>query len=391
MEQDFEKQKAKGIYLGGKELLLARIALLVCFSLSVLFAASVARSAPGPRPVILEQLVAAKDVCAWPKLTLAGNGDVIAAIYNRPAHGVLPGDVEIHASTDGGRTWAKRGTATRHEGDTARFNHALGRASNGDLHVVSGGWSYHPRDEKGAYKKKKLLRPTASRSSDAGRTWTISEKFPDGADGMTLVPFGNIETGADGALRVAAYSYNSTAKPRVDVCYTAVSRDNGSTWTLGSVVGQPAANETDVVHLGGGKWLAAARNLGRPNDRGHSTDIYASDDDAKTWRLLATPTVANQIPADLLKLADGRVLMTYGDRRGPKFFVGGRISADAGKTWSTPFVLAKGLASSDSGYPSSVQLADGTIVTAYYASKSTLYAGYQLGVVRWRLQEGANP
>jgi hypothetical protein len=33
-----------------------------------------------------------------------------------------------------------------------------------------------------------------------------------------------------------------------------------------------------------------------------------------------------------------------------------------------------------------VQLADGTIVTGYYAAKSRDYDGYQLGVVRWRLR-----
>ncbi len=338
------------------------------------------------RAVGIEQLVAVRDICAWPKLTLAANGDIVAAVYNQPAHGALPGDVEVHASADGGRTWTKRGTATRHEGDTGRLNHSIGRSAKGDLIVVSGGWSFHPRDAQGAYKKKKLLRPTASRSNDGGRTWMIAENFPDGADGMTLVPFGNVETGADGALRVAAYSYNTTVSPRVDVCYTALSRDNGATWTLGGVIGRPAANETDIVHLGGGKWLAAARNLGRPGERGHSTDIYASDDDANTWRLIATPTLGNQHPGDLLKLADGRVLLTFGDRRGPDFGVGGSISADGGKSWSKPFQLAAGLATRDSGYPSSVQLTDGTIVTGYYASKSKQYDGYQFGVVRWRLE-----
>ncbi|MSU49646.1 MAG: exo-alpha-sialidase [Opitutus sp.] len=363
----------------------------LCLSFPFLIAASGASAAPEPRAVILEQLVAVKDVCAWPKLALTPKGEVIAAIYNRPTHGAQPGDVEIHASTDGGRTWAKRGTATRHAGETARFNHAVGVNRRGEILVVSGGWSYQSPDAKGATKKKKLLRPTASRSIDGGRTWTISEKFPDGADGMTLVPFGNIETGADGALRVAAYSYNTTVSPRVDVCYTAVSLDHGASWTLGSVVGRPAANETDVLHLGAGKWLAAARNLGRTGERGHSTDIYVSEDDAKSWHLLATPTVGNQHPADLLRLADGRVLLTYGDRRGPKFGVDGCISADGGKTWSAPLQLANGFASRDSGYPSSVQLADGTIVTGYYASKSTLYDGYQMGVVRWRLAEGPAP
>ena len=364
---------------------------LICHGFTFIFTAILVEAGPEPRAEILEHVVAVKDVCAWPKLALTPKGEVIAAIYNRPTHGVQPGDVEIHASTDGGRTWAKRGTATRHEGETARFNHAVGVSSRGEILVVSGGWSYHPTDAKGAAKKKKLLRPTASRSADGGRTWTISGKFPDGADGMTLVPFGNIETGADGALRVAAYSYNTAVSPRVDVAYTAVSVDQGASWTLGGVIGRPAANETDVLHLGGGKWLAAARNLGRTGERGHSTDIYASDDDANSWRLLATPTVGNQHPADLLKLADGRVLLTYGDRRGPKFGVSGHISADGGRTWSAPLKLATGFGSRDSGYPSSVQLADGLIVTGYYASMSTLYAGYQMGVVRWRLAEGPAP
>jgi hypothetical protein len=340
---------------------------------------------PGPNIALLDQIVAIKDVCAWPKLTLMPNGDLIAAVYNRPVHGVLPGDVDIYASNDGGQSWSKRGTATRHEGDSARFNHAIGVTRGGDLLVVSGGWTYHPRDDKGAYKKKKLLRPTASRSSDGGRTWTVSEKFPDGADGMTLVPFGNVETGADGALRVAAYSYNSTIKPRVDICYTAVSKDNGSTWMLGSVIGQPAANETDVVHLGGGRWLAAARNLGPAGARGHSTDIYASDDDARTWRLIASPTESNQHPADLLKLADGRVLLTYGDRRTADRGVNICVSSDGGKTWTESVRITRDV-SGDCGYPSSAQLKDGTIVTVFYAAKTKSYDKYQMGAVRWRLE-----
>lgn len=353
-----------------------------------------AANPPAPQVDVLEQVVAVKDVCAWPKLTVTAAGELLAAIYNRPTHGRLPGDVDVYVSTDGGSSWKKRSTATRHEGDSARFNHSIGIARNGDVMVVSGGWTYS-RDSQGAYQKKKLLRPTASRSTDGGRTWTISERFPDGSDGMTLVPFGNVETGADGALRVAAYSYNTTVQPRVDVCYTAVSRDQGATWTLGSIIGQPMANETDVLHLGGGGWLAAARNLGMNAQREgrasanrsadpHSTDIYASDDDAKTWRLIASPVGAAQHPADLLKLADGRVLLTIGDRRADKG-VNVHLSADGGKTWTEGARISRGV-SGDCGYPSTAQLADGTLVTVFYAAQTTSYDKYQMCAVRWRLK-----
>lgn len=346
-----------------------------------------AASAPAPRVEILEQIVAVKDLCAWPKLALLPNGDVVAAVYNQPSHGVRPGEVDLYASSDGGRTWVKRGTPTRRPGGAfGRLNHALGVDRDGTLHVVSGGWQYDGPGPKDSYKKKKLLRPEASRSTDGGHTWTFATTYPDGADGMTLVPFGNIETGADGALRVAAYSYDRTANPRVDVCYVIESRDQGRTWTRGGVVGRPAANETDLLHLGGGRWLAAARNLGRGGQLGHAIDLYASADDARTWRLVAEPTAGNQHPGDLLKLADGRVLLVFGDRRPGQLGVGAKLSVDDGRTWSDSMALTTGLLTRDSGYPSSVQLRDGTIVTGYYAAKSDAYPAYQFGVVRWRLR-----
>jgi hypothetical protein len=182
--------------------------------------------------------------------------------------------------------------------------------------------------------------------------------------------------------------------PRIDICYTAVSRDSGATWTLGSVIGQPMANETDVLHLGGGKWLAAARNLGVNAQRDgrastgrsagpHSTDIYASDDDAKTWRLIASPVGGAQHPADLLKLADGRVLLTVGDRRADRG-VNVHLSADGGSTWTEGARITHGV-SGDCGYPSTAQLPDGTLVTVFYAAKTADYDKYQMAAVRWRL------
>jgi len=39
------------------------------------------------------------------------------------------------------------------------------------------------------------------------------------------------------------------------------------------------------------------------------------------------------------------------------------------------------------GYPASVQAADGTLVTAYYASSVPAHQRYHMGVVRWKPDE----
>ncbi|MBL9205163.1 MAG: exo-alpha-sialidase [Opitutaceae bacterium] len=344
-------------------------------------------ASPAPRFSVLSQQVAVKEVCAWPKLARLRDGTIVAAVYNQPSHGQLPGDVACWASTDGGLTWMHRGDATRHEGNSAWFNHALGLAGNGDLLVATSGWDYHT--DKGGKHNIPLV-PIVTRSSDGGRSWKQVGQFPAAPEsGKAFVPFGNIERGDDGILRVAAYSYaRGLPPPRTDTGYVIASADDGATWTVSAVIGKPEVNETDLFYAGRNRWLAAARNLGvAGGGRGHGMDLYVSDDNAATWRRHSQLSLPNEHPGDLLKLSDGRILLTFGDRRGPDFGVNAMISSDGGISWSPEFRIAGGLTSRDSGYPSSVQCADGTLVTAYYARGSREYAGYQMSVVRWKLEE----
>jgi hypothetical protein len=71
------------------------------------------------------------------------------------------------------------------------------------------------------------------------------------------------------------------------------------------------------------------------------------------------------LPSHLLRLKDGRLLMTYGYRRQP-FGNQARISEDHGRTWSPPLVISSDGASGDLGYPSTVQLQNGTLLTVWY-------------------------
>ena len=107
-----------------------------------------------------------------------------------------------------------------------------------------------------------------------------------------------------------------------------------------------------------------------------------SRDGGRSWEDLHP--VCGGFPSHLLKLADGRLLMTYGYRaanRGNRC----RISSDNGKSWSEPILLSWGAESVDLGYPSTAQLSDGSLVTVWYELQ--LHNGIALlRCARWKLK-----
>jgi len=165
------------------------------------------------------------------------------------------------------------------------------------------------------------------------------------------------------------------------------SADDGKTWAEPTVIG-PDSNETNILHLGDGRWLACAR-AGTGVEKKDFMELYSSNDDGRTWQRQRKLTGFQEVNGHLLKLRDGRVLFCYGDRASDagKRGIVARISADGGGTWGEPVRLVdwNGV---DGGYPSSVQRADGEIVTAYYCSAlpgelANSSKGYHMEVVVW--------
>ncbi|MBO5286468.1 MAG: exo-alpha-sialidase [Clostridia bacterium] len=70
-------------------------------------------------------------------------------------------------------------------------------------------------------------------------------------------------------------------------------------------------------------------------------------------------------PPHFFRHSSGAIIMTYGKRSEPRSEMA-TVSFDDGKTWSEPKVISKISESGDLGYPSSVELNDGSIFTAYY-------------------------
>jgi hypothetical protein len=334
--------------------------------------------------------IVARDVCAWPAMTRLRDGTLLIANFNRPSHGRMTGDVDTWASTDSGRTWEKRAPGAAHDPGTTsnRMNVAFGALPNGEALLIASGWSLKPdADSPTGFEIDRVLRPWVSRSADSGRTWSVArESFPEFSPaGGAQIPFGPVHAGANGDLLVPIYDHivnKETGKASWSQVFIYRSPDLGRTWT--SPVPLDSAtrlNETALLHLGGGRWLAFTRSA-------HLT-TYESNDDGRTWRSIGPATERNCYPANAIVLADGRVLLTFGNRAPGDPRIEAKVSADGGRTWSAPVRLVtlppnptKGKLE-DMGYPSSIQPPDGNVVTAYYTQRSSQYDGYQLAVVTW--------
>ncbi len=333
-----------------------------------------------PEPPGLRRVVAVKDVCAWPNLTLMPDGSVTAVLFNQPAHGTQEGDLECWGSNDG-VIWEKRGQVTRHAANTARFNHAAGLAHNGDLVVLCSGWTNEaqaPRPKQAAFRDA-VLRSWVLRSADGGRSWSQNEDFPAAEPPWTeFIPFGDIWKSADGILLTSCYQGRLPSpgkSSRIDAwrswCFR--SDDDGKTWQPLTLIGA-AHNETAVFPLGDPRWLAVAR--------AQACEFFISNDNGATWAGPQRMTERNEINGHLTRLHDGRLLLTYGVRVKGREGVCVRLGRADALEWSPPARLAQSN-SGDCGYPSSVQLADGRVVTAYYSKSAPEYDGYHLGVAVW--------
>jgi hypothetical protein len=119
------------------------------------------------------------------------------------------------------------------------------------------------------------------------------------------------------------------------------------------------------LRLENGGILVAVRCSGDPTGY---IEMYRSDDDALTWRLVSRPvpnTGRGGNPPTLTQLLDGRLCITYGYRSEP-YGIRAVLSEDQGVTWSEPIALRSDAGNRDIGYPRTVQRDDGVLVTVYY-------------------------
>ena len=214
-------------------------------------------------------------------------------------------------------------------------------------------------------------RPTVfvQRSTDEGKTWSRDEWDVTGFSGTG---FSRPAVLDDGTVLEPVYGRGPDGASRVYVWRGA---DGGRTWRL-YPVGSPG-NEAAFVETEPGRVLCLARTAG--DESGGYLVQFWSDDAGATWsQALNTNVWTPNSPPNLVKLRDGRILLSHGYRSDP-MGIRAVLSDDGGRTWDVDNTVVlrddggyvselrpDGSAGSDVGYPHSTQLSDGSILTVYY-------------------------
>ena len=317
--------------------------------------------------------------CGWPTVARKPDGELLV-VYSggRESHVCPFGRVELIRSQDNGETWSwpqvlldgpiddrdagvlvtKKGSVLVTTFTSLAYESILNDAiskKNWDADRLARWQAVQGRIS--PEQRKNELGVWMIRAADGGVRW--SERY----DCIANSPHGPVQL-KDGRLLYAGKKLWS-GDGEIGVC---ISEDDGQSWSWLAEIPTREGDkhqeyhELHAVEAGNGRLICHIRNHNQKN----SGEILQteSNDGGKTW---STPYEIGVwgLPSFLLRLNDGRLLMSYGYRRQP-YGNQARISDDFGQTWSQPITISDDGASGDLGYPSTVQLEDSSLLTVWY-------------------------
>jgi len=201
-------------------------------------------------------------------------------------------------------------------------------------------------------------------STDRGKTWEGPFRLPSFDQPGIAARTDYLVNGKEDCLLFLTAAKQDRREGR-PLC--ARTTNGGRTWKFVSWIGDEPkgyAIMPATVRLGEKELLTAIR---RHEGEKNWIETYRSVDDGKSWKPDARPApdLGEGNPASMIRLADGRVCLTYGCRAAP-YGIRARLSADGGKTWGEEITVRGQGGGRDLGYPRSAQRSDGMIVTVYY-------------------------
>jgi hypothetical protein len=328
----------------------------------------------------------------WPTVARMTDGTLLVASSGLRSCHVCPwGKTVLNVSTDDGQSWS----AARAINDSPLDDRDAGIVSLGGQRLLVSWFTTDNRPMPDTPRMRKLFgaaeadswRPTldaltddivaahlgswVSLSDDGGKSWGAPIRVPVSS------PHGpNLLTNGDLLYLGKPFA---TMDELTHATITAVrSRDGGHTWHVeGTVPLIPGTvggsyHEAHVLELPDGTLLGAIRLENCPGEHGDvtqvgllhfSTLLTTSTDGGRTWSM--PRSLGYGAPPHLLRHSTGALILTYSCRL-PGYGQRAGISRDNGQTWIWDVIIRDDAPDWDLGYPSTVELDDGSLLTVYY-------------------------
>lgn len=341
----------------------------------------------------------------WPSVARMEDGTLVAAASGLRSEHVCPwGKSVLFFSHDGGESWSE----PRIVNDTPMDDRDCGIVSLGGRKLLLSWFTYDVRPvlaEKGWFYEQlskddiagwlEALAPLDDgtvckwsgswlrTSPDGGASWSDFIRAPvSSPHGPTTLK--------DGGLLYLGKLRDMPQKDWDDGRIAASRSDDlGRTWSELGAIPLPAGmdmrnlHEPHMVELASGRLLGMVR-YHNPKGRDSFGMLQSgSEDGGRTWTEARLLDVIGY-PPHLLQHSSGVLICAYGCRVKP---FGQRVmfSHDDGRTWDADWILRDDGPSQDLGYPCSVELPDGSLLTVYYQQPSGEKDKCALLCSRWRL------
>ncbi len=326
-------------------------------------------------------------IYGWPGMTKVNGEEILAAASERKYHVDPVGREVVIRSQDGGRTWGLPQEVYNSELDDRDAN--ILTMPDGTViltwftSVATLGWinpegpyclpePWRSRWEE-RYKRQGITFETETggwllRSADGGHSWDEALPTPAGQHAGPGVT-------SDGCLIYIGSGGPEGPAPVFE------SVDKGESWAQISEVPAPTTgdpprsiiDENHVLEVTPGHLLAMFRS---GFDRAEEVVLYQSHsaDAGYTWSEVERLPILGH-PPHLMRLESGAILCTYGYRENePCRSIRAVLSYDEGQTWDVDniIILYEFELPCDMGYPVSVEVKPGQILTIYYTNKKEI-------------------
>ncbi len=157
------------------------------------------------------------------------------------------------------------------------------------------------------------------------------------------------------------------------------STDGGTTWVepvamAAGAAAERAYCEPGLVEVAPGHLLCLHRTQDNRVGPGGTFWSNESFDGGRTWSRPSDTAILSGACPRLLKVSDGRLVLTFGRRQAP-FAIRAMLSDDGGRTWGETAWVLREMPNGDQGYTSSLQLPDGRMFTVSYGQNAAGVTG----------------